>query len=480
MLSHFGTFLRIDLHLNKEKPIILGVSGGPDSLCLLDLMVQHRFSVIVAHLDHKLRPQSGDDARRVGVIAEHLGVPFVLEEMDVPSLAEDQNLSLEEAARIARYRFLFRQAADYGAQAVAVGHNAEDQVETILMHLLRGSGLSGLKGMQPITLPTPWNTEIPLVRPLLSVWRKEILEYCQQRNLSPIYDDSNQDTQFFRNRLRHDLIPHLDGYVPGVKQRLWRMADILTEEDAVLEEVVVAARNLCLESKGQGFISFDTRVLTFQPLAIQRRLIRWAVSQIRPDIRDLDYDAVQRALSVVSSSSPAKQHDLSMGIRAFVEDDCLYVATWDADLPNVQWPQIDTSEEAIVFQIPGEIELLNGWRLRSVYVRDPDSARRRAFENRDPYRAWLDLGDMGTGEASLILRTRSDGDQFQPLGMGGQSAKLSHFMLNQKMPRRARAGWPLVCVGDEIAWVPGYRIGHGYRVWRETSGVYYLHLIPPG
>ncbi len=479
MLSHFGTYLRIDLHLNKEKPIILGVSGGPDSLYLLDLMVQHGFSVIVAHLDHQLRPQSADEARGVGVIAEHLGVPFVLEEMDVASLAEDQHLSLEEAARIARYRFLFRQATDHGAQAVAVGHNAEDQVETILMHLLRGSGLSGLKGMQPISLPTPWNAEIPLVRPLLSVWRKEILEYCHQRNLTPIYDDTNRDTQFFRNRLRHDLIPHLDGYVPGVKERLWRMADILAEDDTVIEEVVVAARNHCLKSKGNGFISFDTRVLTFQPLAVQRRLIRWAVSQIRPDIRDLDYGAVQRALSIVSSLSPAKQHDLSMGIRAFVEDDCLYVATWEANLPNVQWPQIDTAAEAAEFQIPGEMELLNGWRLQSVYVRDPDSARRQALENHDPYRAWLDLGDGGTGEATFILRTRYDGDQFQPLGMGGKSTKLSHFMLNQKMPRRARAGWPLICVGDEIAWVPGYRIGHGYRMRQKTSGVFYLHLIPP-
>ena len=168
-----------------------------------------------------------------------------------------------------------------------------------------------------------------------------------------------------------------------------------------------------------------------------------------------------------------------MGIRAFVEDDCLYVATWEANLPNVQWPQIDTAAEAAEFQIPGEMELLNGWRLQSVYVRDPDSARRQALENHDPYRAWLDLGDGGTGEATFILRTRYDGDQFQPLGMGGKSTKLSHFMLNQKMPRRARAGWPLICVGDEIAWVPGYRIGHGYRMRQKTSGVFYLHLIPP-
>jgi len=475
MLSHFGDFLRIDLRLSSEKPTIIGVSGGPDSLCLLDLMVQHRFKVIVAHLDHSLRPESGAEARGVKLVAETLGVPFVLEECDVSSMAESQSLSLEEAARKARYDFLFEQAKLNHAQAVAVGHNADDQVETVLMHLLRGSGLEGLKGMQPLSLPNPWSAEIPLVRPLLAAWRKEILEYCEQRGLEPVFDSSNQDTKFFRNKLRLELIPVLQDYVPGVHKRLWQMADILAEDDAVLQDAVSAARNHCLSSTGPGYVCFDVRVLAYQPIAIQRRLVRWAVSQLRTDLRDLDFAAVERALTLLKplEHPQPKQFDLALGLRAFLEDKLLYIADWNADLPSMDWPQIDSEIE---LELPGEVELLQGWRLKAEIVRDVEAARQQALENADPYRAWIDLKDS---EPTLNIRPRRPGDYFHPFGMGGKSSKVSNFMINQKIPARVREGWPLVCLGDEIAWVPGYRIGHGFRVSGDTQQAVFLQLIFP-
>jgi len=443
-------------------------------------MLQHGFSVVVAHLDHGLRPESGDEARGVGLVAESFGVPFVLEARDVAAMADTQGLSLEEAARIARYRFLFQQAQVHDAQAVAVGHNANDQVETVLMHLLRGAGLSGLKGMTAYSLPNPWSDEIPLVRPLLSVWRGEILERCQQRGLEPIFDSSNQDTDFFRNRLRHDLIPYLDEYVPGVQDRLWRMADILAEDNAVLEEAVAAAKNICLDSQGAGFVSFNAQVFTYQPVAVQRRLIRWAVSELRQDTRNLDFDSVQRALALLPPLTPSglleppsetKQREVALGLRAFLEDGLLYIAAWDADadLPSAQWPQLDTDA---VLQIPGEVDLPDGWCLRGEYVEDLESARTQALENADPYRAWLDLR---MDVSALNVRVRRSGDRFQPLGMGGQSVKLSDFMINQKIPRRARSGWPLVCLGDEIVWAPGLRIAHPFRLTPHTRKA--VHLV---
>jgi len=488
MLSYFNELLRIDLHFYLGKPILVGVSGGPDSLCLLDLLNRAGFSVVVAHLDHGLRPESGDEARRVGVVAESFGSPFVLEETDVAVMAEEQGLSLEEAARIARYRFLFKQAQNFEAQAVAVGHNANDQVETVLMHLLRGTGLGGLKGMQPYSLPNSWSKEIPLVRPLLPAWRSDILDYCQKCGLDPIFDSSNMDTNFFRNRMRHELIPILEEFIPGVQGRLWRMTDILGEEDAVLEGVVSAARNICLNSQGTGFVSFSTQVLGYQPLAIQRRLIRWAVSTLRPNVRDLDFAAVERALELLvplndlKPQSSSKQVDMALGIRAFLEDELLYVAAWETDLPSVQWPQLETNAadaDEVVFQIPGEVRLSNGWRLRGNSVNDLQSAREQAHENDNPYQAWLDLGEAGKAGSTLNVRVRQPGDRFKPLGMGGKSIKLTDFMINQKIPRRARDGWPLVCAGEEIVWMPGYRQAHDFRLSKETQRVIFLQLFPP-
>jgi tRNA(Ile)-lysidine synthase len=475
MLSYFNEYLRIDLPFEAEKPILVGVSGGPDSICLLDFLKKNDFSVIAAHLDHSIRPDSDEDARKVMLFADAIRVPYVLEKRDVPALASEKGLSLEEAGRIARYGFLFEQAQKIGAQAVAVGHNADDQVETILMHFLMGAGVGGLKGMESFSLPNPWSQDIPLVRPLLSIWRKDIEDYCQERGIDPIIDSSNIDTTFFRNRLRNQLIPQLDEYVPGIRKRLWHLAEIVTAEDLVLEGTLKDAIQECLVAQGEGFASFDIQAFVLLPLAIQRRMIRWAVSNIRADVRELDFAAVKRGLALVHSESQprAKGVDLSLGIRAFIEDNQFFIAGWEADLPSQHWPQIAVESESGVFRIPGEFKLSEGWFLRGEQVDDLEIARYLAQNNSDPFQAWIDLGEH---EPALNIRSRDPGDRFNPLGMGGNSVKVSDFMINKKIPQRARDGWPLVYLGDQIVWVPGFRISHDHRLTRETRRAIHLTL----
>jgi tRNA(Ile)-lysidine synthase len=240
-LERIRSLLESECGLQSEKPVLVGVSGGPDSLCLADVLESLGYSLVIAHFNHQLRPQAGDDARVVEEFAGKRGIPFVLGSEKVGEFAESHHLSLEEAARICRYRFLFSQAEAAGAQAVAVAHNADDQVETVLMHLLRGSGLSGLRGMPYRSLTTEWSSTIPLVRPLLGVWREEINEYCAVRQLQPVTDLSNQDTTFYRNRLRHELVPYLQHYNPQAKERIWKMANVLAADYEVLEAQVEAA-----------------------------------------------------------------------------------------------------------------------------------------------------------------------------------------------------------------------------------------------
>lgn len=199
MQERVNICLRDECFLKPDKPVIVAVSGGPDSLCLLDIL--HKFSslLMVAHFNHGLRPESESDARAVRREAEKRSLTFILGEDDVATFAADNRLSIEEAARIRRYRFLFAQAEKYDTQAVAVGHTADDQIETMLMHLLRGSGLSGLKGMPARSSPNAWSAGIPLLRPLISIWREEVLAYCREYDLKPVIDRSNMDTTIYRN-----------------------------------------------------------------------------------------------------------------------------------------------------------------------------------------------------------------------------------------------------------------------------------------
>jgi tRNA(Ile)-lysidine synthase len=472
MLSQLAKTLqncRVDYH----APIIIGVSGGADSLCLLDSLNRLGYKLVVAHLDHGIRPESGTDAQEVRRAADQLGIPFILGEKSVLAYAQERNLSIEEAAREVRYGFLFEQAEIHKAQSVAVAHNADDQVETILMHLLRGSGLDGLKGMVYRTLPNPWSDSTPLIRPLLGMCRDEIETYCQEHGLNPVLDHSNLDTTFFRNRLRHELIPELEGYIPGIRQRLWQTADLLSADRSILEDLTEKTWFSVIAKTGDRFVSFNRLAFNLQPLGLQRRLIRKAVSQLRTGARDVDFALVERVLDFVAQPTATKQADIGLGLRVSLEGEKLLISTWEADLPTDQWPQIAIEASQITCHVPGSVDLGNGWFLSAEFDPDAESARRDALENCNPYLAWIDLGDR---QPILNIRPRLPGDRFQPLGMGGKSIKLSDFMINLKIPQRARDGWPLVCLGDEIIWVPGFRQADPFCLTQETRQVVRLSL----
>ncbi len=439
---------------------------------MLDVLHRLGYSLVVGHLNHGLRPEAGRDAQEVANFAQALDVPFVLGEEDVGAYARQNASSIEEAARTLRYRFLFAQARRLAAQAVAVGHSADDQVETVLMHLLRGAGLAGLKGMQFRTLPTPWSEHIPLVRPLLSTWREQILSYCQERGIQPVIDRSNLDTTFFRNRLRHELIPSLQGYAPRLPENLLRMAQVLNGDYQLIRDLVAAAWETCLVGEGLGYLVFDLRSLKGQPVAVQRHLFRRGIAVHRPGLRDIDFAAVERALAFMDSPPRSGQCDLIAGLRLFYEGDHLWLATWEADLPAGDWPQVPQGEP-LQLDVPGDLPLPGGWHLVAEIATQVEIARQQAFTNADPYQAWA---DADRARFPLVVRSRHPGDRLQPLGMDGRSIKLADFMINVKLSRRARHTWPLVCSQDKILWVPGYRLDHEYGVTHSTRRILWLRL----
>lgn len=464
-----------DCGVNPDLPLVVGVSGGADSLCLVHCLKDGGFKLIVGHLDHALREIS---AAQVSALSQHmaeLGLPFFSQRQDVGEYALKNKLGIEEAARLCRYRFLFDLAREHGAQGVVVAHHADDQVETVLMHFLRGSGLSGLSGMQPTSLLSAFDPNLPLFRPMLSVYRHEIQEYCQAHGLEVLEDESNADSTYFRNRLRHELIPQLQGYNQGFKQALTRTAETLSADRQLLDSLADEAFTRALERSGEETLIFNRETFLGLHLSLQRMVLRQAFVQLRPDARDIGFDAVERALTAVADgTSPIP---LAGGLWIFCFETSIVIAPRAYQHLHADYPQM-ADASGIKLKRGGKVLLNAGWYLTAEIM----DARKyktlpQALKNL-PMHAWLNPLDV---EWPLEVRPTRTGERWSPLGMALKHQKLSDFFVNQKIPQSARARWPLVLSGGSIVWVAGLRIAQAWRLLGDESEILHLQLhAPPG
>jgi tRNA(Ile)-lysidine synthase len=472
MLDNIDSILQQECKLHINDRVLVGVSGGPDSLCLLHTLHRLGYLIIAAHVNHKLRPEAGDESLFVKQFAKQLGVDYISCRVDVHSYARELRISIEEAARTMRYRYLFEQAKEMDARAVLVGHNADDQVETILMHLLRGSGLSGLRGMEFITLPNPWSQDIPLIRPLLSTWREDILNYLSENELIPVLDKSNLDTAYFRNRLRHELIPILESYSPHIRQNLLRSGQIMQDDYSALQQLVNTAWDRNLVRQGTGYLAFKLNGLLELSPSIQRYFMRKAIGYHLPGLIDVDFDCIERGLGFLSETKPDGQVDLVAGLCLIKEGDLFWLAHGKDALPVSDFPVLGYGVQ-FTLNISSSLGLDNGWELYVEEVPDPVLALEQSNANLDPYQAWVDGGEI---TLPMIVRCRIPGERFRPLGMNDHSMKVSDVMINLKLPKRARSTWPLVCSGQDILWIPGYRQSQLARLTPESRLILHLTL----
>ena len=475
MLENIPSTLRELCGLRHDLPIIVGVSGGPDSLCLMSILRKAGYHAIVAHFNHKLRPDAAADANIVEQTAARLNLVSVIESGEVRLYADQEKLSIEEAARTMRYRFLMQQARRFNAQAVAVGHTADDQVETVLMHFIRGAGLAGLKGMNYRTVIHAFDPQIPVVRPLLDTWREETVVYCAANGFRPRHDPSNASLDFFRNRLRHLLIPTLESYNPRFREVIWRTSRSLAGDYAVLADVLDEAWKHCVEEETAEFVAFDESALSQQPLGLQRNLVRRALEHLHPQDPDVSYAILERASNFIAAVDGNRRvrTDLSGGVHLLREGALIYVVASKVTLPIERWPQMPDTSDTLPLKIPTQIPLSGGWKLNCERWNIASLALEQARANHDPFQTWVDAN--GIAEA-LELRVRRDGDRFEPLGMDGHEMKLSDFFINVKLPQRARDRWPLLCMGETVVWVPGYRPAHSFRVTEATRQALYFSM----
>lgn len=445
------------------KTLLVGVSGGADSVCLLHILAQRQaelgVKLHVAHLNHKLRgDESEEDAWYVADLADRLGIPITMDTRDVAAYRDRKRCSLEEAAREVRYIFLADAAGSSGAACVVVGHTRDDQVETILMHLLRGTGIAGLRGLQPNSSLLIGDSKIPLmvVRPLLEVSRQETVDYCRRFKLEPRSDSSNESPAFLRNRVRLELLPELRNYNPQVDAALLRLADIASDQVHYIEEQAVALWNTVATAES-GVVYLDKGRMFHLPLTMQRQLFRRAVEQLIGNLRDIEADHIEAMVDFLSKPA-GKSLCLPHDLRLSVEYGRLMLSTTQTAL--CPFPSI---EGEISINIPGET-MLPGWRIKTEILQKKASS---GGNERDVFTAAFDLAKVG---AQLMVRQRQRGDRFQPLGMS-QLKKLQDFMVDTRIPRAWRSRVPLLCSPQQILWVVGWRIDDRVRVTEATKKV---------
>lgn len=459
--------------LRKEDRLVVAVSGGPDSLALLHLLVGENIhpaeNLIVVHLDHALRPSSAEDAAVVRDYAAAMGTSSAVSRIDVRALASEEGLTIEEAGRNARYGYLAEVAEGNESIIVVTGHSANDQAETILMNLLRGSGPRGLRGMQPIS-PLPGSDSVFLVRPLLSVTRDEIEAYCSASGLKPMRDKSNLDPTYFRNWIRLELLPVMTDRNPGLVDRLGQTAKIIAADYKLLDDMLVDTWSFLVKDNGEGWLRLDMDVWRVLPTSLKRSTLRKAVSLIRSDETDIGFQTIELARNVAEHGQVGSESTLPDGVRLTIGYDELVIAAPGTEVPQINLPQmLDASP--IKLPVPGEVPLGGSWVIRTRIINQVDTSA--AMGNRDPLRAFVVVSE----DAELEIRTILKRERFQPLGLDGHSASVRDVMVNRKIPRANRNLWPVVAITDHLIWLAGHQIDHRVRVQNSSSVAVLLSLV---
>jgi tRNA(Ile)-lysidine synthase len=492
VLQKIIIFIQENSLLAKNEKVVVGVSGGPDSLALLHLFANHlcpKFGLpppLVAHLNHQLRgSDSQADADFVQEIAQRWHLPVFVATKDVASLAHRRRQSVEEAARQIRYAFLWQVASEVGTNKVAVGHNADDQVETVLMHFLRGSGLSGLRGMLPVVdlsnlrlhpddisaLARPLEP-VKLIRPLLEISRAEIEAYCHENNLTPRQDYSNQDITIFRNRLRHELIPDLERYNPNIRQVVQRTAKVVAADVEVLVDQLNRIWPSLIRAASPHRLEFDLQSWLALPLALKRSSLRRAVQTLRQSLRDLNFDHIETAIKILEKGDTGAKATLPQGLIIRLSYHTFTIASEDESVQEQinGAPQIDQNE-ILEVTIPGITPLPGGGWLLVATLMAPENIDQAEVNQPGVWEIYLDAKAFGQ---QTILRSRRPGDRFFPLGLNGRSKKVNEFMIDQKIPANLRDRIPLVVSNQQIIWICGYRPAEQARISDTTRQVVHL------
>lgn len=450
-----ATISRYEMVLPGDR-LIVAVSGGPDSVCLLDILFvlgsELGTSLVMAHYDHGLRPEEDEsETHFVLHLAQSRGIPFETEK--APAFSVESKRHNEEALRNMRYTFLEKVREKYQAQKIALGHHLNDQAETVLMRLLRGSGPAGLGGIPPCR-------ENRYIRPLIEMERMEIEAYLKERGISYVTDSSNLRTDYLRNQVRLALIPALQGYQPQLLRHLGEMAEILREDSAYLEgkaqEWVIAMS----EQFSHGSISIPIPPFMALHPSLGSRVMRNLIRRVKGDLRRISRRHLKAILDLAIGKKSQGSLNLPNGlvIRKIYDHLHLSIETRKADMSFCH--SLIGPGRYFIQEIPAT--LLIEEIARPAILRFPDSL----------LTAHLDAQKL---PFPLVVRNYRPGDRFSPLGMKGQK-KVKDFFVDQKVPMDLRRRTPMIISNGVAVWICGYRIDDRFKVTPETGKILRLTL----
>ncbi len=449
----------IDRHnlLEKGDRVVVAISGGPDSVCLLHIL--HRLSkeyeiqIYGAHLNHNFRGMEAQrDAQYVNRLCEELNIMCFIKSMDVGKYAKDNGYSLEEAGRILRYQFFDEVSDRVEANKIAVAHNQKDQAETVLMRLLRGTGPQGLSAIR--------HKRGRIIRPLLEVAREDIEGYCHENSLSPRIDHTNLQTIYHRNKIRLELLPYLEKeYNPNIIEALVRTADLIKTDNDFLELQARDSYNL-LKKVENGCLYLPILGINKLHMSLITRMFRLAAEELVKR-EALEYKHICSILELMENSETGKRLMLPEGIIVSKSYNQLIFSLREAEEDNSYYYMLNVDDITYIPNLSG------GFSLRLVPRQElteiPKEPHIKAFD-------WERVKNQ------LIVRNRRPGDRFMPLGLKGHK-KLKDFFIDLKVERGERENIPLICDGEEIMWVVGYRISEEYKINKETNTVLIIEFI---
>lgn len=453
--------------IQPDDPVLVAVSGGADSVCLLALLHEMRERALlpgielrIAHVNYGLRgEESEEDEAFVRELGGRLGVPVDCERVRLMPKAGG---TLQSRARDARYAFFGRLLREHGMTAVATGHTADDQAETVLLWLMRGAGTSGLAGI-------PVKRAGGIIRPLLGVTRQQVLDYLAFRGMPYRSDSSNGTPRYRRNRIRREVLPVLRSLNPSIVEALARGADILAADAALLDGIEHERWWAIAKEVSSGRVVLDGDRLAAEPLGLQRRLVRRALAMVRQGPEGLTFRHVSDILERVLAGTHGAGLNLPGGLR--VERHRALIVL---DYGGSQGGDRSLAEltAGIPLPVPGEVRIGDeGWRLLAVEGWGPPAG----FPG---VRAVFAV-DSDRFDGPLSVRNWRKGDGFCPLGMGGHRKKLQDFFVDLKVDRKMRGGIPLVVAPSGIVWVAGYRGDERFAAGPATAHPVTLSIVPP-
>jgi tRNA(Ile)-lysidine synthase len=458
--------------LKPKDSVVVGVSGGPDSVALLHILLKFapRFSLRlgIAHLNHCLRQyESDNDAKFVESLAKAFDLPCYIQKRDVRRYQIENKLSLEEAARAVRYKFLNTIAKTNQYDKIALGHHADDNTELVLMNLLRGTGKLGLSGIPP-------KRGDRIIRPMIYLNRTDIIEFLNQNKLKWVVDQSNTDTRYLRNRVRHDLIPMLKtAYNPNISDTLNRLSSIVRSEEEWIEDMVHPFFERTVLYFREHHIALSVPLLNEYHKALQRRILRMALAKTKGNLRRIEFANIDSAINLLVKKSSSGTIELPDSIKIQKDRDTIHIYKGQSRNHNYY----RTNDGRDVFSFEYQIE-----KFEPVFIKEINAHIRfteMRIENMPDYRSagqHTNFFDKDALNFPMVLRNFRPGDSFKPLGMNG-TQKLKKFFIDKKVPRSERKKCPILLSGGKIIWVVGHRIDESVKVTPTTKNVLKVELL---